>query len=159
MIKNTIAIITIALSLGLSGCQPNTPAQDTQDLYQYKTAYVGDNSKVSAIVSLQSYPEGVKTDGIEILSAQEPYGLKVFLITHQKVNEVDLVKNAIITFALIENLYDIYYVNKNDDTIIVQFDRSSCEKELRATIGKSLDEIGASPESLETLINYPKYLL
>ena len=48
-------------------------------LYDYKTAYIGDNSKVSHIVGAMQYPTGAKCETIKIQSEKEPYGLTVYL--------------------------------------------------------------------------------
>ena len=67
--------IFLALVLILCGCQNKR----IDSLYNYKTDFVGDNSKVSHIVSNQDYPKGFQVSAIEILSSKSPYGLKIFV--------------------------------------------------------------------------------
>lgn len=141
-------ILVMAFTVGPAGCGKGKPAEEPSGLYQYKTEYVGDNSRVSGLVNAQTYPESVKTDGIEILSEQEPYGLNVFIETDRAVTEEDLFQNAAVTFSLVGNLDKISYIDKNDDKVILQYDRSDVEEILKETEGKTLEEIGKSPESL-----------
>ena len=59
MKKKAFAIILVALSImSVSACGRNEELYEISDLSQYKTDYVGDNSKVINIVSGQEYPEG-----------------------------------------------------------------------------------------------------
>ena len=96
--------IFLTLVLILCGCQN----KKVDSLYEYKTDFVGDNSKVSHIVTNQDYPKDFQVDTIEILSSKSPYGLKVFVKDTNKINREDLFINAIESFALIGNLDRIY---------------------------------------------------
>lgn len=150
MSKNKIAIFVMALSL--FACADTVPSQ-SHTLYQYKSAYVGDNSKVSSIVNLQSYPKDIQPAGIEILSQNTPYGLKVYLSGGNNIGNDSLFKNAMITFALIDNLDNIYYIDKNSNQIIAQYNKSNSENQLKQSTGKTIKDIGANAQNLEDYLN------
>ena len=49
-----------------------TSVTSRDNVFAYKTAYVGDNSKVSHILDKQGYPEEIVVQKFEILSQAEP---------------------------------------------------------------------------------------
>ncbi|MDB9139185.1 DUF4825 domain-containing protein, partial [Parabacteroides distasonis] len=71
-------------------------------IYEYKTRYVGDNTKVIGVVNRQDYPEGLKYASIAI-DVIEPGGTSCLLVKMQAEKPVakgKLFKNAVSTFAL-----------------------------------------------------------
>lgn len=150
--------IIFALVLILSACQ----TKRTDSLYNYKTNFVGDNSKVSHIISNQDYPKGFEVGAIEILSRKSPYGIKVFVKDTSNIKREDIFKNAITSFALIKNLDRIYYVesgrdfeeekNKELKDRIFIFYRKEIEEILEEK-NTSLEEISENKENFENFIN------
>lgn len=148
----------MALVLILCGCQNKR----IDSLYNYKTDFVGDNSKVSHIISNQDYPKGFQVDAIEILSSKSPYGLKIFVKDTTNINREDLFINAIESFALIGNLDRIYYVesgrdfeaekNKELKDKIFIFYRKEIEEILEEK-NTSLEAISKDRESFEDFVN------
>ncbi len=101
----------------------------TTDLSQYKTDYVGDNSKVVHIVSNQIYPDGYSYDHIGIQSEKRPYGLTVYLKS-DKEKLTDEEKNALESdseeaFNLIGNVQTINYTNVDTGEVIASFNRDN----------------------------------
>ena len=143
--KKFIPII-FALVLIFSSCK-----KKEKSLYDFKTDFVGDNTRVSQIVSKEAYPKNFQTREIKILSDKEPYGLKVFCKNFEDIEKEDLFKNAATTFALIKNLDNLYYVDE-DENKIFNFTRSEVERELLKE-ETSLDKISENKESLENFIN------
>lgn len=143
--KKFIPII-FALVLIFSSCN-----KKEKSLYDFKTDFVGDNTKVSQIVSKEVYPKNFETGEIKILSDKEPYGLKVFCKNFEDIEREDLFKNAAITFALIKNLDNLSYVDAKEKEIF-SFTRAELEEELQKN-DTSLDKISESQESLENFIN------
>ena len=143
--KKFIPII-FALVLIFSSCN-----KKEKSLYDFKTDFVGDNTKVSQIVSKEAYPKNFETGEIKILSDKEPYGLKVFCKNFEDIEREDLFKNSAITFALIKNLDNLYYVDE-DEKEIFSFTRAEVEKNLEKE-NKSLEKISENKESLENFIN------
>ncbi len=101
--------------------------EKTTDLSQYKTDYVGDNSKVVHIVSNQIYPNGYSYDHIEIQSEKRPYGLTVFLIsTNGDLTDEEkevLESDSEEAFNLIGNVQTINYTNAETGEVIAAFNR------------------------------------
>lgn len=150
--------IIFALALILSACQ----TRRADSLYNYKTNYVGDNSKVSHIISNQDYPKDFEVGAIEILSRKSPYGIKVFVKDTSNIKREDIFKNAITSFALIKNLDRIYYVESGrdfeeekskelNDKIFI-FYRKEIEEILEKR-NTSLEEISENKENFENFIN------
>ena len=150
--------IIFALALILSACQ----TRRADSLYNYKTNYVGDNSKVSHIISNQDYPKDFEVGAIEILSRKSPYGIKVFVKDTSNIKREDIFKNAITSFALIKNLDRIYYMESGrdfeeekskelNDKIFI-FYRKEIEEILEEK-NTSLEEISDNKENFENFIN------
>lgn len=162
------SLMVVLLCLLMTGCtdkpthheqsieQHNKNAQqhNTQELYHYKTAFVGDNSKVSAIVHLQSYPKDIKIKHLEIESAQSPYALKVFFESPQDVSHEALFKNAVMTFALIQNIDTLYYINEQNNAMMLEYHRKGTDERLQ-TMGDSLQKIGSSADSFNQYLQEP----
>ncbi len=75
MRKSWIAVIFV-LCLIASGCAAE---QGSDDLFSYKGAKIGDNSKLGAIVRL--LPGHDQFEGMELQTKNEPYELKLFYET------------------------------------------------------------------------------
>ena len=144
--KKFIPII-FTLLLIFSSCN-----RKEKSLYDFKTDFVGDNTKVSQIVSKEAYPKNFQTGEIKILSDKEPYGLKVFCRNFEDIEKEDLFKNAAISFALIKNLDNLPHVDA-DEKEIFSFSRAEVEEEELQKNDTSLDKISESQESLENFIN------
>lgn len=148
--KSLKKALTLSLVLGLSanllvGCGKKESATiDENSLYSYKTEFVGDNSKVISIVSKLDY-NNFDYDSILIQSEKEPYGLTVYL-NGEENKEHDFFDNAIMTFALIENLENIKYVDKNTENILEEFNRMDTNTILRENGQKEINQIGENEE-------------
>ena len=108
------------------------------NVFAYKTAYVGDNSKVSHILDKQGYPEGIIVEKFEILSQAEPYGLRVYLSKAPKDANKALLNNAILTFSLIDNLSNLYYIEDKSDQVIASYEREKVVQAFEETEENSL---------------------
>lgn len=100
------------------------------NVFAYKTAYVGDNSKVSHILDQQGYPEEIIVKKFEILSQEAPYGLRVYLSKAPKDANKALSDNALLTFYLIDNLSKLSYVEDKSEKVIASYER----KEMKASL-------------------------
>jgi hypothetical protein len=92
-------------------------------LNQYRTEYVGDNTKVIQITSKQSYPTGYSYDHIAIESKEEPYELTVYLTVEGADEDAKkkLEENADVTFELIGNVDSIKYIDARTADEIASF--------------------------------------
>lgn len=139
----------LVAGLWLTGCKEENPQES---LYAMKTSFVGDNSSVSHIVGAVTYPQGAVCDKIEIQSVQEPYGLTVYLQTENTLEEDELLPQAVVCLALIENLGVVQYVNAADETLIAQFEREPVDALLEAEGQKSCAELGNDEAAFEAYI-------
>lgn len=119
MFKKACVILTALMlfALVLAGCQSNNTAETRgnekfQDYYDARVQYLGDNSKVSALLDtigagdLGEYTIALKTD-------KEPYGLTVNYSTlknegaEAKFGNTGRIEYAYFALALIENLSEV----------------------------------------------------
>lgn len=101
-----------------------------QEFEQYKGTYIGDNSKVRAIIDMIQYNKYVEQ--IELKTNNQPYGLKIKYNTLQLAKE-DLEFNSIVLFSLIQNLDYIDYVFISDKDYTVTVQRSEYSNDVNLT--------------------------
>ena len=126
--KTALTALLLAAALSACGAQTGQTA-DSGDLEQYRTEYIGDNTKVIGIASRQSYPKGYAYDHIAMQTETEPYALTVYLQVEAQADDVgELDENAALTYSLIGNLGDLYYVNAADETALASYQETPAEK-------------------------------
>jgi len=82
----------------------------TESLMANKTLYVGNNSKVIALLNAMPLPAGVVRDSVELQTSATPYSITI----HYTVSELEGLKNtyatrnAILLFSLVDNVGVIY---------------------------------------------------
>lgn len=117
-----IVILTlIALGAVAAGLKANLPEEEkpintAEKLFEYKTAYVGNASKVGNIICLLDYPEKLNYDSFELDTDNVPYGVTINLTADPEPRkyytrawqQAPFEKNALIMFALIGN---VDYIN------------------------------------------------
>ncbi len=131
---------------------------NAEQLFEYRTAYVGDNSAVGNIVSLLEFSTDVKYDHIELQTSAEPYGVDVYFNVTPEVKAAydasepdnNFRVNACIMLSLIENADHItFYLDdgsENKDGFV--FTREWAE----SIVGVDLWEESNSVEKLDSLI-------
>lgn len=151
--KSVKKVLLLILSIFLlTGCTTNTNKIE-DDIYSHKTKYIGDASKVVSIVSKIEYPEGSKYHGIEIDSSEEPYKLDVKLNTDQKPDTDKLLKTSVMTFALVDNLSVLNYIDSSTNEVFISYDRRLIDKTLEINGEKNTKEIGSNEDNF---YNYMK---
>lgn len=123
------------------------------ELYKNRTPYIGDNSKVLALIYELPVPEGLKYNSIELQTKTQPYELHVYYESDldnevYRINNNMEYKNAVLLFATIENMdkYTIHRTVKGGESRLT-YTRSEIEE----SIG-DLYSYSESPEDLERLI-------
>ena len=146
-----IILLTVCIIFTACGKSQNSE----KNIYEYKTKYVGDNSKVINILSNLKYPKETSYNSVQILSEKEPYGILVKLNTNSgKISEKnDFLKNTVVMFALIENLSFVKYTNVSDDKIIAEFTRDEIDNYLKAEVNKNAKEIGSNEKEFVKYLN------
>lgn len=131
-----------------------------EQLFESRTAYVGDNSAVANIIGLLDFPSDVAYDHIELQTNSEPYGIEVYFSVTSEVKSaydtsepenIDVFrKNACIAFSLIENADEITFCldDGTEDTVGLHFTREWAE----SIVGADLWAESGSAEDLDSLI-------
>lgn len=151
MIRRIILILLLSIiSLIFIRCGSKNIVE--KSIYNYKTDYVGDNTKVGHIIKGLPYKEGVTVTDIELMTDQEQYGIQVFIQHSQSLQEEDFFKNVAVSFALIGNLDKMEYVDSISKEILFHFDRESVDKKLEEEGKISIATIGSSKENVEQFL-------
>ena len=146
-------IVLLILCVIFTACGKSQ--NSNKNIYEYKTKYVGDNSKVINILSNLKYPKEASYNSVQILSEKEPYGILVKLnINSGKIPEKnEFLKNSAVLFALIENLSFVKYVNVSDNKVVAEFTRNEVDNYLKAEVNKNTKEIGMNEKEFVKYLN------
>lgn len=126
---------------------------DEADLYQYKTANVGDNSNVIALLNKLVDPNLLSVKDIEIKADAKPYTLTVNVEQKDDVKTDDFFNYAAVTLSLISNLDTVTFVDATSGQTLAQFDRQQAESQLQDVKNRTLDSLSQSTKSLEDFVN------
>lgn len=151
--KKLKIIISLILCIIFTACGKSQ--NSNKNIYEYKTKYVGDNSKVINILSNLKYPKETSYNSVQILSEKEPYGILVKLNTNSgKISEKnEFLKNSAVLFALIENLSFVKYEDVSNNKIITEFTRDEIDNYLKAEVNKNTKEIGMNKKEFVKYLN------
>jgi hypothetical protein len=141
----------------LLASKDGSAAYDVASLMQNKTLYIGNNSRVGALVNALPLPQGVSRDTIELDTAAPPYGMKInYKLADDtlKISEEQFLRNSVLLFALIDNLEEIthmgFWHNKALSSLPFRFTytRSDAER----IVGGDVRQFAATQASLHELI-------
>lgn len=127
-------------------------------LLQYKTEYVGDNSRVGGILSLLPYPDGIQQDHFALETGGEPYGISVYLKAEpgtfeqygSEESQAPFAKNAYLLLALVGNADHINFVlTDGSREMELRYTRAQAD----AAAGRDVREFAASEAGLGKLIS------
>ena len=151
--KKLKIIISLIVCVIFTACGKSQ--NSNKNIYEYKTKYVGDNSKVINILSNLKYPKETSYNSVQILSEKEPYGILVKLnINSRKIPEKnEFLKNSAVLFALIENLSFVKYTDVSDDKTIAEFTRDEIDNYLKTEVNKNTKEIGMNKNEFVKYLN------
>lgn len=151
--KKLKIIISLIVCVIFTACGKSQ--NSNKNIYEYKTKYVGDNSKVINILSNLKYPKETSYNSVQILSEKEPYGILVKLnIDSGKIPEKnEFLKNSAVLFALIENLSFVKYEDVSNNKIIAEFTRDEIDNYLKAEVNKNTKEIGMNKNEFVKYLN------
>ena len=169
--SGSVAACTLVLVVLLIGCtaNPKPVERPQQQLYsgytvdqllESKTKYIGDVSKVTALLGAMPLPEGLERAGIELTTGSRPYALTI----NYKVNDITvmwndelkalsrdpLLKNSVLLFTLIDNA-DIIHYSLADEGITYSF--TFTREEVDKLLGEDARPYGADEAGLRKLID------
>jgi len=154
-------VAAVVVGFGLFA-NPITAKSDDESLasrlLKNKTEYVGNNSKVGAIIYLLKFPENTVYDFFELFTDSEPFGIAVNLKTDtetknlysDEANQKQFEDNAVIMFALIGN---VEYINFNLDDGLAPYSVRYTREWANHRYGKDVRNFAVSKEELSKLIN------
>lgn len=150
-------ILAILCTSFLIGCETKKEKTLADEIYSYKTKYVGDNSKVGGIVSKLEFPKEYSYKSMEILSKEEPYGLKLYFNGNANEAIIDDFKiDSAILFSLIDNLDHIIYIVEDDgeEIEIGTITRDNVDSITISVLGMRTSELGSSKNKFIKLIEF-----
>ncbi|MDD2447744.1 MAG: DUF4825 domain-containing protein, partial [Tissierellia bacterium] len=125
-----------------------------EELYKLKGTYIGDNSKVGNIISLLDFPEELTSNGMELFTKEEPFGLQINFQASDEIiakyisTSSDYVwrPQSLILFSLIDNLdYIQYGINSDDVKITASYiNRQVADSLTMSSIGHKVSEVTES---------------
>lgn len=128
--------ILLLILLFVIGCNSN---HTSNDIFQYKDSFVGDNSAVINIVNQLLAAEHF--NGIELKTKEEPFGI---IVKYELFDKETVINNATYLFTLIQNVNWITFNSDMDDYSISRED-------LETWYGKDLHEIDNEDELRELI--------
>jgi len=159
-----VAVCIVAAICLLSNPKKNDDTvyehSNTEQLFEQRTPYVGNNSSVANIIYLLDFPSDAAYDHIELETNTEPYGIEVNLnVTPEakaayEKSEPDNIAlfrvNACILLSLIENADEISFrlADGNGSPVDLHFTREWAER----IVGADLWEESQTAEKLDALI-------
>jgi hypothetical protein len=127
---------------------------NAQALWESRTPYVGDSSAVGKLLGLLPLPGDLLHDHFELRTTGNERGVAWILIqkdnTSYSLRQLD--KNALLLFALIDNLEDFYVTigNLPDDNTVYHYTRQQADE----LVGSDVRKYAESPEQIQILINF-----
>lgn len=135
-------------------------AYPTEDLWNARTNYVGDNSAVGKLIGLLPVPMGLQYDHFELHTASQPYKVEiVYSVPTEAIAQYDTEnssvanpfrKNAILLLSLIENANEIQ-ATLTDGSQKVSF--TNGREWADHTVGGDVRDYAQSREKLQELID------
>ncbi|MEK3835374.1 M56 family metallopeptidase [Paenibacillus sp. FSL R7-0128] len=169
--SGSVAAFTLVLVILLIGCtaNPKPVERPSQQLYsgytvdqllENKTKYIGDASKVTALLGAMPLPQGLERAGIELTTGSRPYELTINYTVNdikgmwndelQALSREPLLHNSILLFSLIDNA-DIINYSLADEGITYSF--TFAREEIDKLLGEDVRPYGADEAGLRKLID------
>lgn len=129
-----------------------------QGLYAGKTDYIGNASKVQALVNLLPPLAGSRQTTISMTTAEKPYGLCISyesLDDAVEVKEEAFFQNAALLFATIQNVDEIQFTcpwSTHLERSSMRFSHTVTREEVDRGMGSDVRDFAESPEQLDQLI-------
>lgn len=127
---------------------------NAQKLWEARTPYVGDNSAVGALLGLLPLPQGLSHDRFALRTEGNERGIEWVVKGDETASyegsSFDL--NAILLFALVDNLQDFYVtmIDQEQEEWTFHYDRAWAE----IIAGCDVRDYGESSEKLQELLNF-----
>lgn len=93
--------------------QTGEAAYDVDSLMKNKTRYIGDNSRVVALIDALPLPPGVTRGTVALATAKPPYGVTIHYSLAEgaaPISEEQFLRNSVLLFALIDNADTVQHI-------------------------------------------------
>lgn len=141
----------------------NSEPDKVDELYELRGTYIGDNVRVGKIIRYLNFPEGLSSNGMELFTKKEPYGLQINFMADEGAKKKYMSMNSdyiwrtqsLILFSLIHNLDYIQYAIDDGNSIEIIFytDRKDADALSMSLMSCKSSEIAESPESFRQYYN------
>jgi beta-lactamase regulating signal transducer with metallopeptidase domain len=126
-------------------------------LLKNKTPYIGDNSRVVALIDALPLPRGITRGMVELATAEPPYGVTINYNLEDdsvQIGEEQFLRNSMLLFALIGNVEEVthrgFWNNKMLSSIPINFTYTRADAE--RVVAGDLRQFAENRESLAELI-------
>ena len=142
-------IAVVCVSVGLMANPKAISAGKTdfvQKIYQYRTPYLGDNSKVVNITDRLPVPKTLTRTQVQLFTSKSPYTVEVTYQTTPAVresfskinNQTVFDQNAVLMFALIGNTETVKFVlNDGKQNLLIQRNREWANEKMAKDVWKN----------------------
>ena len=132
-------------------------------LYELRGGKIGDNSRVGNIINLLDFPKDLKSNGIELFTKEEPYGLQINFSadTDTKMKYISISSDdvwrsqSLILFSLIDNLdYIKYAIDDGKGNIVVSsINREQADSITVSVMGHKTSHIAKNKKRFKEFYN------
>lgn len=138
-------------------------AYDVEALMKNKTPYIGNNSKVAALITALPLPEGVNRNAIQLSTSQIPYGITIeYTLTDDsmQIEEEQFLRNSILLFALIDNADQVTHIGywNAKERSSLPFRYSYTRADAEKMVGGDVRQFADNHEKLAELIQVIQFL-
>lgn len=132
-------------------------------LYELRGGKIGDNSRVGNIINLLNFPKDLESNGIELFTKEEPYGLQINFsadtdtkMKYTSMSSDDVWRSqSLILFSLIDNLdYIKYAIDDGKGNIIVSsINREQADSITVSVMGHKTSHIAKNKKRFKEFYN------
>lgn len=143
--------------------QENKSPYDVGILLENKNQYIGNNSKVGALIDAMPLPEGVFRDKFELYTDMAPYGLTIYYHLDDdslRISEEQFLRNSVLLFALVDNLDKVEHIGfwNNKALSSTPFRFTYTRADADRIVGGDVRQFAESEEKLAELIEIVQLL-
>jgi len=157
MIVSTIVVMILAIILTSNPIKDSKDSSVVDSLLKNKTQYIGNNSKVVALIEALPLPKEVKRDSIELSTSVAPYSITINYSLEDdsaEISQEHFLRNSVLLFALIDNAEEIthmgYWNNKLLSSYPFKFTYTRAEAE--KIVGGDVRQFAENKKSLAELV-------
>lgn len=130
---------------------------DIAILLENKTPYIGNNSKVVALIDTLPLPEGIIRETVKLYTSNAPYGVTINYRLKDdsiQISEEQFLRNSLLLFALIDNAEQINHHGYWNDKLLssTPFRYSYTRADAERVVGGDIRQFAGSPKRLAELI-------